>query len=217
MGQRTRTTASGPACHFPAAGDHRHGHVDVIGAFRPLVAVIGHVLCRPGLDAPMLILSGVDGRQGVLEAHAVLVQSRFSAGAGGNGEGGVHVLDAGAVVPDRDIHIIPLLLQHDLHPAADPVGVEIGNRVVDQFARVWPKSLKLPEMPAKNSLPLGALSMFRIMISRIIVPPKNVFLKTKRTVQVVALHRAGGSYNIPLAPPAEKGYTVPIGAGNPVV
>ena len=46
---------------------------------------------------------------------------------------------------------------------------------------------------------------------------KNVFLKTKRTVQVIALHRAGGSYNIPLAPPAEKGYTVPIGAGNPVV
>ncbi|WP_418485593.1 hypothetical protein, partial [Dysosmobacter sp.] len=69
----------------------------------------------------------------------------------------------------------------------------------------------------KNSLPLGALSMFRMMISRIIVPPKNVFSKTKRTVQVVALHRAGGSYNIPLAPPAEKGYTVPIGAGNPVV
>ena len=28
-------------------------------------------------------------------------------------------------------------------------------------------------------------------------------------MQVVALHRAGGSYNIPLAPPAEKGYTVP--------
>lgn len=56
-----------------------------------------------------------------------------------------------------------------------------------------------------------------MMISRIIVPPKNVFLKTKRTVQVIALHRAGGSYNIPLAPPTEKGYTVPIGAGNPVV
>ena len=56
-----------------------------------------------------------------------------------------------------------------------------------------------------------------MMILRIIVPPKNVFSKTKRTVQVVALHRAGGSYNIPLAPLAEKGYTVPIGAGNPVV
>ena len=28
-------------------------------------------------------------------------------------------------------------------------------------------------------------------------------------MQVIALHRAGGSYNIPLAPPAEKGYTVP--------
>ena len=93
--------------------------------------------------------------------------------------------------------------------------LEIGLSISSQ--RVWPKSLKLPEMPAKNSLPLGALSMFRMMILRIIVPPKNVFSKTKRTVQVIALHRAGGSYNIPLAPLAEKGYTVPIGAGNPVV
>ena len=31
-------------------------------------------------------------------------------------------------------------------------------------------------------------------------------------MQVVALHRAGGSYNIPLAPPAEKGYTVIYGS-----
>ena len=125
---------SGPACHFPAAGDHRHGHVDVVGAFRPLVAVVGHVFCRPGLDAPMLILPGVDGRQGVLQAHAVLVQSGFGTGAGGNGEGGVHVLDAGAVVPDRDIHIIPLLLQHDLYPATPLMGAEIGDGVVDQLA-----------------------------------------------------------------------------------
>ena len=119
--------------------------------------------------------------------------------------GDVFCLDAGAVVPDHDVHIISLLLQYDLHPAAPLMGAEIGNRVVDQLAEGLAEVLKLSEMPAKNSLPLGALLMFRMMISRIIVPPKNVFSKTKRTVQVVALHRAGGSYNIPLAPPAEKG------------
>ena len=43
---------SGPVCHLPAAGDHRHGHVDVVGTFHPLIAVVGRVLCRPGLNAP---------------------------------------------------------------------------------------------------------------------------------------------------------------------
>ena len=148
---------AGPACHFPAAGDHRHGHVDVVGAFRPLVAVIGHVLCRPGLDAPMLILPGVDGRQGVLQAHAVLVQRGFGAGAGGNGEGGVHVLDAGAVVPDHDVHMVPLLLQNDLHPAVDPVGAEIGNRVVDQFAEGLAEVLEVAGDAGEKLLAVGGV------------------------------------------------------------
>ena len=125
---------AGPACHLPTAGDHRRGHVDVVGAFRPLVAVIGHVLCRPGLDAPTLILPGVDGCQRVLQAHAVLVQRGFGAGAGGNGEGGVHVLDAGAVVADRDIHIGVLVRQRDFDAPPDIVGAEIGDGVVGQFA-----------------------------------------------------------------------------------
>ena len=105
----------------------------------------------------MLILPGVDGRQGVLEAHAVLVQSGFGAGAGGNGEGGVHVLDAGAVVPDRDIHIIPLLLQHDLHPPTDPVGAEIGNRVVDQLAEGLAEVLEVAGDAGEKLLAVGGV------------------------------------------------------------
>ena len=55
--------------------------------------------------------------------------------------------------------------------------LEIGLSISSQ--RVWPKSLKLPEMPAKNSLPLGALSMFRMMISRIICSSKKCFSENK--------------------------------------
>ena len=105
----------------------------------------------------MLILPGVDGRQGVLEAHAVLVQSGFGAGAGGNGEGGVHVLDAGAVVPDHDVHMVPLLLQNDLHPAVDPVGAEIGNRVVDQFAEGLAEVLEVAGDAGEKLLAVGGV------------------------------------------------------------
>ena len=105
----------------------------------------------------MLILPGVDGRQGVLQAHAVLVQRGFGAGAGGNGEGGVHVLDAGAVVPDHDVHMVPLLLQNDLHPAVDPVGAEIGNRVVDQFAEGLAEVLEVAGDAGEKLLAVGGV------------------------------------------------------------
>ncbi len=166
----------------------------------------------------MLILPGVDGRQSVLEAHAVLIQSGLGAGAGGNGEGGVHVLDAGAVVPDHDVHMVPLLLQHDLHPAADPVGAEIGNGVVDQFAEGLAEVLEVARNAGEKLLAVwGVVDVSNDDLAHNSSSKKMFFRKTKRTVQVIALHRAGGSYNIPLAPHAEKGYTVPIGAGNPVV
>ena len=125
---------TGIAHDVPAAGNKVHGHTDAVGAFYQLVAVMGGVLRRPGLDAPMLIRPGVDGCQRVLETHAVLVQSGLGAGTGGNGEGGVHVLNAGAVVTDRDIHIGVLVRQRDFDAPPDIVGAEIGDGVIGQFA-----------------------------------------------------------------------------------
>ena len=122
------------AHNVPAAGNKIHGHTDAVGAFHPLVAVMGGVLRRPGLDAPMLVCPGVDGRQRVLETHAVLVQGGLGAGTGGNGERCVHVLNAGAVVADRDIHIGVLVHQRDFDAPPDIVGAEIGDGVVGQFA-----------------------------------------------------------------------------------
>ena len=208
---------AGPACHLPTAGDHRHGHVDVVGAFRPLVAVVGHVLCRPGLDAPMLILPGVDGRQGVLEAHAVLIQSGFGAGAGGNGEGGVHVLDAGAVVPDHDVHIISLLLQNDLHPAAPLMGAEIGNGVVDQFAEGLAEVLEVAGNAGEKLLAVwGVVDVSNDDLAHN-SSSKKYFFENKTHGAGHCPTSCGRNVHFPLAPPTEKGYTVPIGAGNPVV
>ncbi len=97
---------AGPACHLPAAGDHRHGHMDV-GAFRPLVAVVGHVLCRPGLDAPMLILPGVDGRQGVLLRPMPCSFSVDSAQERAAMVRAASMSRCRCRCPDHDIHIIP--------------------------------------------------------------------------------------------------------------
>ena len=72
----------------------------------------------------LLVRPGADGGQSVLQAHAMLVQGGFGAGAGGNGESGVHVFHAGAVVPGHDVHIVTALLQNDLHDALGLVGAE---------------------------------------------------------------------------------------------
>ena len=98
------------------------------------------------------------------------------------------------------------------------MGAEIGNRVVDQFAEGLAEVLEVAGNAGEKLLAVGGVvDVSNDDLAHNLFLLKNVFLKTKRTVQVIALHRAGGSYNIPLAPLAEKGYTVPIGVGNPVV
>ena len=165
----------------------------------------------------MLVCPGVDGRQRVLEPHAVFVQGGFGAGTGGNGEGCVHVLNACAVVADRDIHIVVMLRQHDFDEATDIVGAEIGDGVVGQLAKGLAEVLEVAGNARKEFSTVGGVVGLSSDDFCHVDDLQKYFLKIKRTVQVIALHRAGGSYNIPLAPSAEKGYTVPIGAGNPVV
>lgn len=208
---------TGIAHNVPAAGNKIHGHTDAVGAFHQLVAVVGSVFRRPGLDAPMLIRPGVDGRQRVLETHAVLVQGGLGAGTGGNGEGGIHVLNAGAVVTDRDIHIGVLVRQRDFDAPPDIVGAEVGDGVVGQLAKGLTEVLEVAGNAFEKLLAVGDVAALTSDDFCHVDDLPKYFLKIKCTMQVIALHRAGGSYNIPLAPPAEKGYTAPVGAGNPVV
>lgn len=139
----------------PAAGDKVHGHTDAVGAFHPLVAVVSSILRCSGLDAPMLVCPGVDGRQRVLEPHAVLVQGGLGAGTGGNGEGCVHVLNACAVVADRDIYIVVMLHQHDFDEATDIVGAEVGDGVVGQLAKGLTEVLEVAGNAFEKLLAVG--------------------------------------------------------------
>ena len=96
------------------------------------MAVLGIVLRRTALDAPAAVLTGAG--QGVLEAHAVLIQVRLAAGAVAQGEGGVDVPDARARVYHRDIHKFLPLTQSDLHPALVRLGgPEVGEGIVHKL------------------------------------------------------------------------------------
>ena len=103
----------------------------------------------------MLIRPGVDGRQRVLETHAVFVQSGLGAGTGGNGERCVHVLNACAVVADRDIYIVVMLHQHDFDEATDIVGAEVGDGVVGQLAKGLTEVLEVAGNAFEKLLAVG--------------------------------------------------------------
>ena len=96
------------------------------------MAVLGVVLRRAGLDAPAVVPAGAG--QGMLEAHAVLVQGRLAVGTAAQGEGSVDVLDARARVHHRDIYKFLPLAQADLHPAlVGPGGPEVRDGVIHEL------------------------------------------------------------------------------------
>ena len=110
-----------------------------------------------------------------------------------------------------------MVRQRDFDVPPDMMGEKIGDGVVGQFAEGLAEFLEVAGDAFEKLLAVWDVAALTGDDFCHVDDLPKYFLKIKCTMQVIALHRAGGSYNIPLAPPAEKGYTAPVGAGNPVV